>query len=145
MSYFFDFGIDKPRKKEGIFTAKGIKQFSSLDDRGIFCSEVQANDAASLSFVSTHHHTDIELIYSLDASIELSVNNERYMMTAGDLIVISPGDPAVPAPRSILTAALPTAAAARTASPAAIATALWRSGTTFSPSLTMTATAIILS
>ena len=48
---------------------------------------------------------------------------------------------AAPARRSILTAAKPTAAASRTARPAATATAIWRSGTTSFPSLTTTATA----
>ena len=50
---------------------------------------------------------------------------------------------AAPARRSILTAAKPTAAASRTARPAATATAIWRSGTTSFPSLITTATATI--
>ena len=48
--------------------------------------------------------------------------------------------PAVPAPRSIMTAASSTAAASPTARSAATATATSRSGTTFLPSSTMTAT-----
>ena len=42
--------------------AKSLKQFNSLDDRGIFCTEVHAKDAAALTDSAYHRHNNIEIV-----------------------------------------------------------------------------------
>ena len=88
ISYFFDFlfsfGKGVTRK------VKQLKQFNSLDDRGIFCTEVVAGDPVTSSFSSHHVHDNIEIIYSVDADIEIKTDIEKLLISKGELAVISP-------------------------------------------------------
>ena len=72
--------------------SKNIKKFSSLDDRGIFCSEISAKDPMHTPSTSAHEHANIELIYSVDASIKLVIDKQSYTLSGGDLVIISPGE-----------------------------------------------------
>lgn len=90
MSYFFDFLFLKVRGV--LFTAKAFKQLSSLDDRGIFCTEVHAKDLIPHGYTSEHYHNNVEIIYSIDANIEIRTEFEIFSLSDGDLIVISPGE-----------------------------------------------------
>ncbi|MBE6646522.1 MAG: helix-turn-helix domain-containing protein [Ruminococcaceae bacterium] len=94
ISYFFDFGwqyiIIKGRRAQKL--SKSIKQLSSLDDRGVFCSEVDAVDPFHSTYSSTHVHTNIELVYSVDASVSLEIERTSFSLSSGDLIIISPGE-----------------------------------------------------
>lgn len=71
-------------------TAKIHKQFNSLDDRGIFCTEVNANDISLTALSSDHCHNNIEIIYSVSAHIDISTGIDNFSISKGDLIVISP-------------------------------------------------------
>ena len=73
---------------------KPLKQINSLDDRGIFCTEVFAKDTVassySSSYSSSHVHDNIEIIYSVDAEIEVKTDAEDLLISRGELAVMSP-------------------------------------------------------
>ena len=88
VSYFFVFGLFLERSVN--VTAKSLKQFNSLDDRGIFCTEVHAKDRISHTDSAYHRHDSIEIIYSVDAKIEIKTEFDKFLISSGELIVISP-------------------------------------------------------
>ena len=69
---------------------KPLKQINSLDDRGIFCTEVFAKDTVASSYSSSHVHDNIEIIYSVDAEIEVKTDAEELLISRGELAVMSP-------------------------------------------------------
>ncbi len=71
-------------------TSTSFKKFNSLDDRGIFCAEVHSKDTSLSTYSSPHVHNNIEIIYSVDAEIEIRTNTETFLLSKGELIVISP-------------------------------------------------------
>ena len=71
-------------------TANSIKKFNSLDDRGIFCAEIDSRNDASAPLESFHVHNNIEIIYSVDAKIEIRTENDSFLIPKGGLILISP-------------------------------------------------------
>ena len=71
-------------------TANSIKQFNSLDDRGIFCAEINSKDDTTPPLESFHVHNNIEIIYSVDAEIEIRTESDLFLIPKGGLILISP-------------------------------------------------------
>lgn len=88
ISYFFVFTRFFRKGRDHVSNV--LKQLNSLDDRGIFCTEIHAKDEIYLQDSFAHAHNNIELIYSINANIDLKTDNEKFSLSAGELIVISP-------------------------------------------------------